>query len=150
MEALGVSLGQALQAGVVVYLQGELGAGKTTLVRGVLKGLGYKGPVRSPTYTLVESYELAGRMLYHLDFYRIRGQMELEFLGIRDLDDPQHWMFVEWPERGAGGLPSPDLLLRLEAQERGRTVLVEAKSGRGHSLVAGWLAKSEATQMDEN
>lgn len=143
METLGASLGRALQAGVVVYLQGELGAGKTTLVRGVLKGLGHEGPVRSPTYTLVEGYELAGRMLYHLDLYRIRGRMELEFLGIRDLDDPEFWVFVEWPERGAGGLPPPDLLLRLEVSGQGRAVRVETESERGCSLVAAWLTRGE-------
>ena len=150
MDALGISLGRSLQVGAIIYLQGELGAGKTTLVRGVLKGLGYEGHVRSPTYTLVEGYELTGRMLYHLDLYRIRGLMELEYLGIRDLDDPELWVFVEWPERGAGGLPSPDLILRLAVQEPGRTVLVDAASERGSSLAAAWRAQNDVIRTGLN
>lgn len=138
MDRLGQGLGHALQGGVMVYLQGELGAGKTTLVRGVLKGLGYTGPVRSPTYTLVEGYDFALRMFYHLDLYRIRGFAELEYLGIRDLDDPDLWVFVEWPERGAGSLPAADLVLRLEMRDPGRTLHIEAGSERGSALMAAW------------
>lgn len=141
MDALGQNLGRALQAGVVVYLQGELGAGKTTLVRGVLKGLGHVGPVRSPTYTLVEGYDLPGHMLYHLDLYRIRGFAELEYLGIRDLDHPDLWVFVEWPERGDGSLPAADVTLRLEMQDPGRVLHADAASERGRALVTAWLAQ---------
>lgn len=138
MDRLGQCLGRALQGGVTVYLQGELGAGKTTLVRGVLKGLGYTGPVRSPTYTLVEGYDLAARMLYHLDLYRIRGFAELEYLGIRDLDDRDLWVFVEWPERGAGSLPAADLVMRLEMRDPGRLLHLEAGSERGSALMTAW------------
>lgn len=141
MDALGQSLGRALQTGVVVYLQGELGAGKTTFVRGVLKGLGHVGPVRSPTYTLVEGYDVPGHVLYHLDLYRIRGLAELEYLGIRDLDAPALWVFVEWPERGAGGLPAADVTLRLEMRDPGRVLHADAASERGRTLVAAWLAQ---------
>ena len=138
MEALGVQLAHALKSGAVVYLAGEVGAGKTTLVRGVLRGLGFTGRVRSPTYTLMEGYEFPGRLFQHLDLYRIRAADELEFLGIRELDDPEQWVFVEWPEQGAGALPPPDLELNLHLREPGRWVQVEAPSGRGRSLAEAW------------
>lgn len=146
MGALGQCLGRALRGGVVVYLQGELGAGKTTLVRGVLKGLGHLGTVRSPTYTLVEGYDLPGHMLYHLDLYRIRGFAELEYLGIRDLDDPDLWVFVEWPERGSGSLPAADITLRLEMQDPGRVMHADAATERGRALVSAWLSEINKTQ----
>lgn len=146
MGARGQCLGRALRGGVVVYLQGELGAGKTTLVRGVLKGLGHPGPVRSPTYTLVEGYDLPGHMLYHLDLYRIRGFAELEYLGIRDLDDPDLWVFVEWPERGSGSLPAADITLRLEMQDPGRVMHADAATERGRALVSAWLSEINKTQ----
>ncbi|MGH8279165.1 MAG: tRNA (adenosine(37)-N6)-threonylcarbamoyltransferase complex ATPase subunit type 1 TsaE [Gammaproteobacteria bacterium] len=141
---LGQCLGRALAHGVVVYLKGELGAGKTTFVRGVLQGRGYRGPVRSPTYTLVEGYELDGRMLYHLDLYRIRGIVELEYLGIRDLDDPDLWVFIEWPERGAGGLPTADLTLRFDMCEPGRNINIEPANARGQELASAWGAALRA------
>lgn len=146
MDTLGQCLGRALRGGAVVYLQGELGAGKTTFVRGVLKGLGHPGPVRSPTYTLVEGYDLSGHMLYHLDLYRIRGFAELEYLGIRDLDDPDLWVFVEWPERGAGSLPAADITLRLEMQDLGRVMRADAATERGRTLVSAWLSEINKTQ----
>lgn len=139
MESLGANLGQSLGDGAVVYLHGELGVGKTTLVRGVLRGLGYTGQVRSPTYTLVEGYEFDGRQLYHLDLYRIRGAEEMEYLGARDLDDSNLWVFAEWPERGGGLLPGSDLVLNFELREPGRLVLAEAQTERGQSLLQAWL-----------
>lgn len=144
MDSLGADLGRALGGGAVVYLHGELGAGKTTLVRGVLRGLGFSGQVRSPTYTLVEGYEISGRRLYHLDLYRIRRPAELEYLGVRDLDDPELWVFVEWPERGQGSLPVPDLVLNFEIQEPGRRIRAEGKSQRGQALARAWVAGIQA------
>lgn len=138
MDFLGANLGRALTTGAVVYLHGELGAGKTTLVRGVLRGLGFTGHVRSPTYTLVEGYEFAARRLYHLDLYRIRGAEELEYLGVRDLDDPDLWVFAEWPERGEGRLPTSDLVLNFDVQEPGRRVRAEPHGRRGQDLVQSW------------
>jgi tRNA threonylcarbamoyladenosine biosynthesis protein TsaE len=140
MDTLGAILGLALGGGAAVYLHGELGAGKTTLVRGVLRGLGFTGRVRSPTYTLVESYEMGGRQLYHLDLYRIRSSEEMEYLGARDLDDPDLWVFAEWPERAAGRLPGPDLVLNFEVREPGRLVRAEPQSARGLELLQAWLA----------
>lgn len=139
MDSLGADLGRALTGGAVVYLQGELGAGKTTLVRGVLHGLGFAGHVRSPTYTLVEGYEFGARRLYHLDLYRIRGAEEMEYLGARDLDDSKLWVFAEWPERGAGRLPAPDLLLNFELREPSRRIRAEAHTARGRELLQAWL-----------
>ena len=144
MGSLGMQLGSALDGGAVVYLKGELGAGKTTLVRGVLRGLGFTGRVRSPTYTLVEGYEFPGRMFQHLDLYRIHASGELEFLGIRELDDPDQWVFVEWPERGEGALPPADMELILQLQESGRRVEIEAHSERGRVLAGAWRAGVKA------
>ncbi|MDE2070424.1 MAG: tRNA (adenosine(37)-N6)-threonylcarbamoyltransferase complex ATPase subunit type 1 TsaE [Gammaproteobacteria bacterium] len=141
MDALGQALGRSLQNGAVVYLRGQLGTGKTTLVRGVLKGLGFDGRVRSPTYTLVEGYEIGGHQLYHLDLYRIRGPEEMEYLGARDLDDPDLWVFAEWPEHGEGRLPEPDLVLNFELRESGRSIRAESQTGRGEQLTRAWLAR---------
>ena len=109
------------QAGIV-FLRGDLGAGKTTLVRGLLRGLGHQGPVRSPTYTLIEPYEVAGQRLYHLDLYRLGDPEELEFLGLRDLLDGEALLLVEWPERGAGVLPEPQLTVDIEHAPPGRRI----------------------------
>jgi tRNA threonylcarbamoyl adenosine modification protein YjeE len=96
---LGAALARALgEGGAVLYLSGELGAGKTTLARALLQALGYAGHVRSPTYTLVEPYELQGRRVFHLDLYRLAAAEELEYLGLRDLDPAQDLILVEWPE----------------------------------------------------
>ena len=141
MDALGANLGRTLGGGAVVYLHGELGAGKTTLVRGVLRGLGFTGRVRSPTYTLVEGYEIDGRQLFHLDLYRIRNPEELEYLGVRDLDAPDLWVFAEWPERGAGQLPPADLVLNFETREPGRLVRAKPQSTRGRDLLQAWAGR---------
>jgi tRNA threonylcarbamoyladenosine biosynthesis protein TsaE len=143
MDALGMQLGSALSETAVVFLSGELGAGKTTLVRGVLRGMGFTGHVRSPTYTLMEAYELHDRVFQHLDLYRIRAAGELEFLGVRELDDPDRWVFVEWPERGVGYLPTPDLELKLDFQDTGRRIGLDTHSPRGARLAKSWLQKAK-------
>jgi tRNA threonylcarbamoyladenosine biosynthesis protein TsaE len=108
------------KTGCVIFLQGDLGAGKTTLVRGVLRALGVTGPIRSPSYTLIEPYDVHGRMVLHLDLYRMHVPDELETLGLRDYPTAQTCWLVEWPERGAGYLPHATLCLELRADAGGR------------------------------
>lgn len=108
----------------IVYLQGGLGAGKTTLVRGILRAMGFDGPVKSPTYTLLEPYEEL--LVFHFDLYRIADSRELDFIGIDDLLETQAIKLIEWPERGAPRLPPPDLSLSLRVQGEGRHVEVRA------------------------
>jgi tRNA threonylcarbamoyladenosine biosynthesis protein TsaE len=138
---LGSRLAQLLPAGCSVFLRGDLGAGKTTLVRGVARGLGHAGAVKSPTYTLVEPYEHLEPPLYHFDLYRLGDPEELEFMGLRDYFSGRALVFIEWPERGGDFLPTPDLEIRLGAQASGRRVELEAFSERGaasvNALVAG-------------
>ena len=112
MQLLGRAIGRAIDAvdgPCIVALEGELGAGKTTLVGGILRAYGITGPVRSPTYTLIEPYEAASRPLYHLDLYRLAHPDEVEPLGIRDLLTGRAVLLIEWPSRAAGALPAADL-----------------------------------------
>lgn len=133
-EALGARLAQSMTPGIV-YLQGDLGTGKTTLTRGLLRGLGHQGRVRSPTYTLVEPYRFAQCAVYHLDLYRLADPEELEWLGLRDMLAERALLLVEWPERGAGVLPAADLVIRLEYAGSGRRVTLDASSAAGEQLL---------------
>ncbi|HXH03117.1 MAG TPA: tRNA (adenosine(37)-N6)-threonylcarbamoyltransferase complex ATPase subunit type 1 TsaE [Candidatus Competibacteraceae bacterium] len=136
-EALGAALAAALGGhGALLYLQGELGTGKTTLVRGLLRALGHGGAVKSPTYTLVEPYILDERAVYHLDLYRLADPEELEFIGLRDWLGEDALILVEWPERGAGWLPPADLRIALSYAGAARAVSLEALSARGRELLA--------------
>ncbi len=124
-EALGASLAPLVKRypGGVLYLEGALGAGKTTLTRGLLRALGVRGSIRSPTYTLLEPYEIENRPLLHLDLYRLNDPRELEQIGLRDYSPSQCWWLVEWPERGAGFLPPPDLRIALSHESGGRSAV---------------------------
>ena len=122
MARLGEELAGVLAPPAVVGLSGPLGAGKTTLVRAVLAGLGYHGRVRSPTYTLVESYELGAVSVHHLDLYRLADPEELELIGVRDLATADALWLVEWPDRGGDRLPPLDWSIRIEFAGRGRRV----------------------------
>jgi len=129
-EALGRALASTRPAQGVVYLRGDLGAGKSTLARAVLRGLGATGAIRSPTYTLVERYPLeSGNEALHLDLYRIADAGELEFLGL-DGADIALWL-IEWPERGIGALPAPDLRVDLAIAGHGRRVSLNAETAAG-------------------
>jgi len=134
-ERLGARLAMSGADDMVIFLQGDLGAGKTTLVRGFLRGLGYRGLVKSPTYTLLEPYQIDDRRCYHCDLYRLSDPEELDYLGIRDLLGGGATLLVEWPERGEGGLPPPDLIIRIDYASRGRTVSLESRSSLGHALL---------------
>ncbi len=126
---------EALSPGIVVTLSGDLGAGKTTLVRGILRGLGYKDSVKSPTYTLVEPYDIGQHRIYHFDLYRIHDAEELEAMGIRDYFDGQSICLIEWPEKGRGMLPKADLWCNILLPEQGRGVIMEGYSGKGREVI---------------
>lgn len=141
MLAFGAELARQLRAGDRVYLSGELGAGKTTLVRGVLRGLGHQGAVKSPTFTLVEPYELTGFTIYHFDLYRINSPSELVNLGLGDYFTAHAVCLIEWPERGAGVLPEPDIALMLGLENHARSLNLNVKTARGEEMqraMANW------------
>lgn len=139
MEVLGRRLAEAIStcsgAGVVVFLQGDLGAGKTTLTRGIMRGFGHAGAVKSPTYTLVEPYPLAERTVYHFDLYRLQDPEELELMGIRDYFRADSICFVEWPERGAPLLPSADLEVRITVAGQGRALELVPHTPVGDKII---------------
>ena len=143
-EAVGAALARTLPATLpltVLALTGELGAGKTTLVRGLLRALGVTGAVRSPTFTLVELYPLAALTVVHADLYRLRDPGELEHLGLREWAQPGFLWCIEWPERGAGRIPAADVTLSLLVTPAAHEITAAAASGPGRA----WLAASGLT-----
>lgn len=139
--AFGEALGRALEGQGRVYLSGDLGAGKTTLTRGILRAYGHRGAVKSPTYTLVEPYELDPWRLYHFDLYRLGDPEELEFIGARDLFEEACLCLVEWPSRGEGWLPPPTLAIELHLAEPGREAELTAGDARGEAVLARLAAQ---------
>lgn len=136
-EALGATLAATRPPRAVVYLEGELGAGKSTLARALLRALGVTGAIRSPTYTLVERYPVPGGEAAHLDLYRLAGASELDFLGLDELAAEAVLWLVEWPERGQGGLPPPDLRLQLAVDGAGRRLRLVPGTAAGQA----WMAR---------
>jgi tRNA threonylcarbamoyladenosine biosynthesis protein TsaE len=122
MLAYGAALAPLLGRDELIFLEGEMGAGKTTLARGILRGLGFTGHVKSPTYTLVEPYEFALIHVYHFDFYRIRDPEELEYIGLDDLLGERAIKLIEWPEKALGRLPPPQRVIRISEQGAGRVI----------------------------
>ncbi len=133
--ALGAKLGALLRPGSYLALRGDLGSGKTTLTRGMLRALGYDGRVKSPTYTLVEAYKLSRLDFYHFDFYRFADPHELIDSGLREAFDGKAVCVVEWPERAAGFLPCPDLNLTLTIRGHGREAVLVAESETGRECL---------------
>ena len=144
MVSLGARLGSVCEPGLVVFLQGGLGMGKTTFSRGFIQSLGHAGAVKSPTYTLVEPYQLGEWQVFHFDLYRLGDPEELEFIGIRDYFGDFSVCLVEWPERGLGALPSADLVINIEEDGRGRSLVYTAVTGQGRRVLARMLAESGA------
>ena len=148
MLNLGARLGRAASKtpGLAVYLHGDLGAGKSTLARGWLAGMGHLGRVKSPTYTLLEPYQLPdGREVAHLDLYRLADPEELEFLGLREISDPGHWLLIEWPEKGAGHLPAADIDVDIMFHtDGGRAVKFRGNTPAGVS----WLQENAGSLLE--
>jgi len=139
--SIGTGLAQVLrnantQQALVVYLNGDLGAGKTTLTRGFVRGMGHQGNVKSPTYTIVEPYELANWRVFHFDLYRLADPEELEYMGIRDYFNDDCCCFIEWPEKGAGLLAKADIIINMAYQDEQRIIKLQAQTNHGEDVIA--------------
>jgi len=139
--AIGKGLAQVVktnikQQALIVYLHGDLGAGKTTLTRGFVRGMGHVGNVKSPTYTLVEPYELAPWRVFHFDLYRLSDAEELEYMGIRDYFNDDCCCFIEWPEKGTGLLANADLIITISYQDEQRVINLLAESAYGEQVLS--------------
>ncbi|MDF2180399.1 tRNA (adenosine(37)-N6)-threonylcarbamoyltransferase complex ATPase subunit type 1 TsaE [Aliiglaciecola sp. CAU 1673] len=133
--ALAAKVAKACETATVIYLHGDLGAGKTSFCRGFIQALGYTGRVKSPTYTLVEPYQAGPWRIFHFDLYRLSDPEELEFIGIRDYFEEDCLCLVEWPEKGQGLLAPADLQINISILDAGRTIELEGLSKQGQALI---------------
>lgn len=136
MSDFGTRIARVTQGHGLIFLVGNLGMGKTTLSRGIIRGLGHVGAVKSPTFTLVEPYEIGDIRAFHFDLYRLVDPEELEFLGIRDYFDDDALCLIEWPDKGAGFLPKPDLTITISSQDSGRSLNILSQGSRGEAWCA--------------
>jgi len=139
----GERLATCLRPGLIIHLLGNLGAGKTTLTRGILHGLGYSHIVKSPTYNLVEIYKISGLYLYHFDFYRFNDPYEWEEAGFREYFNAHSICLIEWPEKASGLLPEADMTINLQILESGRNVTIFADTVTGEQCLQQWPKQEE-------
>ncbi|UVL46695.1 tRNA (adenosine(37)-N6)-threonylcarbamoyltransferase complex ATPase subunit type 1 TsaE [Pseudomonas moraviensis] len=142
MSDFGARIARVTQGHGLIFLEGNLGMGKTTLSRGIIRGLGHVGAVKSPTFTLVEPYEIGDIRAFHFDLYRLVDPEELEFLGIRDYFEDDAMCLIEWPDKGAGFLPKPDLTITIGPQDSGRSLKILAQGSRGEAWCAALALES--------
>lgn len=137
LQAFAARLAENLRPPLVIYLEGSLGAGKTTLVRALLGALGYRGRVKSPTYGLLERYDFEEFTVYHLDLYRVENAAELEYLGLRDLFGDDTVLLIEWPGRGGDAIPTPDIVIQFSDSVTERSLTASGLSASGSGLLSG-------------
>ncbi|WP_426159898.1 tRNA (adenosine(37)-N6)-threonylcarbamoyltransferase complex ATPase subunit type 1 TsaE [Pseudomonas sp. TSRC2-2] len=142
MSDFGARIARVTQGHGLIFLEGNLGMGKTTLSRGIIRGLGHVGAVKSPTFTLVEPYEIGDIRAFHFDLYRLVDPEELEFLGIRDYFEDDALCLIEWPDKGAGFLPKPDLTITITPQDSGRSLKILSQGSRGEAWCAALALES--------
>ena len=142
MSDFGARIARVTQGHGLIFLEGNLGMGKTTLSRGIIRGLGHVGSVKSPTFTLVEPYEIGEVRAFHFDLYRLVDPEELEFLGIRDYFEDDAMCLIEWPDKGAGFLPKPDLTITISPQDSGRSLKILSQGSRGEAWCAALALES--------
>ncbi|MBV7574068.1 tRNA (adenosine(37)-N6)-threonylcarbamoyltransferase complex ATPase subunit type 1 TsaE [Pseudomonas sp. PDM32] len=143
MSDFGARIARITQGHGLIFLEGNLGMGKTTLSRGIIRGLGHVGAVKSPTFTLVEPYEIGDIRAFHFDLYRLVDPEELEFLGIRDYFEDDALCLIEWPDKGARFLPKPDLTITISPQDSGRSLKILSQGSRGEAWCAALALESK-------
>ncbi|MGS0543818.1 tRNA (adenosine(37)-N6)-threonylcarbamoyltransferase complex ATPase subunit type 1 TsaE [Pseudomonas parakoreensis] len=142
MSDFGARIARVTRGHGLIFLEGNLGMGKTTLSRGIIRGLGHVGAVKSPTFNLVEPYEIGDIRAFHFDLYRLVDPEELEFLGIRDYFEDDALCLIEWPDKGAGFLPKPDLTITISPQDSGRSLKILSQGSRGDAWCAALALES--------